>query len=155
MIESPQVVETEKRLTAVIRLKVPSVKIREFMGPGLQELRATVAAQGVEVTGPWFTHHFKRPGEFFDFEICVPVASAVRAEGRVVPGEWPAMKVLRTVYHGPYEGLGAGWGEFLAWISTSGHTPALDLWECYSVGPESGPDASAYRTELNQPLAAQ
>ncbi|MFI5309422.1 MAG: GyrI-like domain-containing protein, partial [Polyangiales bacterium] len=67
-------------------------------------------------------------------------------------GRLPAAKVARAVYVGPYEGLGAAWGELRAWVESNGHTCAKNLWECYVVGPESQPDANAYRTELNQPL---
>ena len=62
------------------------------------------------------------------------------------------MKVARTVYQGGYEGLGGAWGELMRWIEAQGHTAATDLWECYLAGPESGPDPSAWRTELNRPL---
>jgi effector-binding domain-containing protein len=60
--------------------------------------------------------------------------------------------VARVVYRGPYEGLGAAWGEFDAWIAANGHKPGTDLWECYVAGPESSPDPAAWRTELNRPL---
>ena len=62
------------------------------------------------------------------------------------------MRVVRTVYHGGYEGLGKAWGEFMDWISAQGLKTADDLWESYLVGPESGDDAAAYRTQLNRPL---
>ena len=68
------------------------------------------------------------------------------------PGTLPAVKVARTVYQGGYEGLGGAWGELMRWIEAQGHTAATDLWECYLAGPESGPDPSAWRTELNRPL---
>ena len=64
------------------------------------------------------------------------------------------MKVVRTVYHGAFEGLGAAWGEFGNWIAANGHTPAEDLWECYVAGPEASPDPAHWRTELNRPLIA-
>jgi effector-binding domain-containing protein len=88
----------------------------------------------------------------FDFEIGVPVATAIAPVGRVTPGELPAATVARTVYQGGFEGLGAAWGEFNAWITAEGHTPCPDLWECYVAGPESGPEPSSWRTELNRPL---
>ena len=59
---------------------------------------------------------------------------------------------MRTTYRGGYEGLGPAWGELDAWIRTNGHQPAEDLWEVYAVGPESGPDSTQWRTELNRPL---
>jgi effector-binding domain-containing protein len=76
----------------------------------------------------------------------------VTATDRVKPGQLPAATVARTVYHGPYEGLAAGWSEIMAWIEAQGHTPGADFWEIYAAGPETGPDASKYRTELNRPL---
>jgi effector-binding domain-containing protein len=78
----------------------------------------------------------------------------VVAVGRVLAGELSAIKVARTVYHGLYEGLGAAWGEFNAWIAANGHDPRPDLYECCMAGPESNPNPANWRTELNQPLIA-
>ena len=152
MIEPPQIVETAAQLTAVIHLTVPRQEIQNVMGPGLGELMSVLAGQGIVPTGPWFTHHLRMDPGVFDFEICVPVTAPVAAAGRVKPGQRPAMTVARTVYHGPYEGLGAAWGEFDAWIAANGHTPAPDLLECYVAGPESSPDPAAWRTEFSRPL---
>ncbi len=153
MIDSPEITETDVQLTAVLRLTVPRAEIQNVMGPGLGELMDAVAAQGIARAGPWFTHHLKMPSDIFDFEIGVPVAEPVSGAGRVQPGRMPAMRVARTVYHGAYEGLGAAWGEFDAWIATRGLTTGADLWERYLVGPQSDPDPAAWRTELNRPLA--
>jgi effector-binding domain-containing protein len=90
--------------------------------------------------------------KIFDFEIGVPVSSPVTASGRVQPGQLPAAKVARTIYHGSYEGLGPAWGEFDAWINAQGLSPAPNLWECYVSGPESSADPSTWQTELNRPL---
>jgi effector-binding domain-containing protein len=89
-----------------------------------------------------------------DFEIGVPVTAPVAAAGRVEAGRLPAATVARTVYHGPYEGLGPAWAEFGAWIAAEGHTPGPDLWECYIAGPESNPDPATWRTQLNRPLTS-
>jgi effector-binding domain-containing protein len=86
------------------------------------------------------------------FEIGVSVAAPITAAGRVQPSEWPAMTAARTVYRGPYEGLGPAWGEFDAWIASEGRSPAPDLWERYVAGPETNPDPSAWATELSRPL---
>ena len=64
----------------------------------------------------------------------------------------PAVRVVRTIYRGPYEGLGAAWGEFDAWITGSGFVVVEELWEYYAKGPESGPDTSKWETELVRPL---
>jgi effector-binding domain-containing protein len=152
MSAKPQILHTQAQQTAVIHLTIPREKIREVMGPGIQELRSALAAQGVVPTGPWFNHHLKMDPDSFDFEISLPVAAPIVAVGRVRPGELPAATVARTVYRGPYEGLGDAWSEFTDWIVAAGHVPAPNLWECYVVGPESGPDPATWRTELNRPL---
>jgi effector-binding domain-containing protein len=154
MLEKPNVTQTAAQLTAAIALTIPRGEIRRVMGPGISEVMATLVAQGIAPAGPWLTYHRRMDPKVFDFEIAVPVAKEVAESGRVRPGTLPAAKVARAVYVGGYEGLGAAWGELDAWIAANGHQPRGDLWECYVAGPESGPDSSKWRTELNRPLRA-
>jgi len=153
MIDTPQMVQTTVVATAIIRLAIPREQIRTVMGPGLGELMAALRDQGIAAAGPWFTHHLRRDPATFDFEICVPVTRPVAPVGRVTPGQLPTAKVARTVYHGPYEALGAAWMEFDAWIAAQGRRPAPDLWEVYLTDPQANPDPTTWRTELNRPLA--
>jgi effector-binding domain-containing protein len=152
MLDNPYITRSDTQLTAVIHLTIPRDEIKNVMGPGIAEIMATLAAQGVNPAGPWFTHFFRMDPSMFDLEISVPVAAPVKAAGRVKPSQLTATKVARTIYHGSYEGLGAAWGEFDAWIKASGLKPCPDLWECYVAGPESSADPAAWRTELNRPL---
>ena len=152
MIDKPHVTQTAAQTTAVIRFTIPREEIQKVMGPAIEEVMATVAAQGLAHTGPWFSYHLRMDPKVFDFEVGVPVASPVSPAGRVEPSRLPAATVARTVYHGPYEGLGPAWGEFDGWIAAEGHTPGPNLWEFYVAGPESDPDPATWRTELNRPL---
>lgn len=153
MIETPQIAQSPAMQTAVIRLTVPRSEIQQVMGPGIGEVMATLAAQGIAPAGPWFTRHFRMDPAVFDFEISVPVTRPVAPAGRVRPSELPAARVARTVYHGPYEGLGEAWGEFKAWIAKAGLKEAPGLWERYLTDPGANPDPASWRTELDQPLA--
>lgn len=154
MLDTPTIAETAVQLTAIIPLTILRAEIRAVMGPGIGELMAAVAAQGLKPTGPWFTHHLRMDPDVFDFQIGVPVSAPVAAVGRMRPSQLPATKVARAVYQGPYEGLGDAWGAFEAWIAKTGLKAAPNLWECYVAGPESGSDPKAWRTELNRPLVA-
>ena len=98
MIDIPEITHTTARHTAVIHVIVPREEIQNVMGPTIREVFETIAAQGIAPAGPWFTHHLRRPTGTFDFEASVPVATPIAPAGRVQPGEWPAMKVVRTVY---------------------------------------------------------
>ena len=154
-IDTPYITETKALLTAVIHLQIPRSEIQHVMGPGISEVMAAVTAQGIGPVGRWFTHHLEMDPATFDFEICVPVNAPVTAVGRVVAGEVPVVRVARTIYHGPYDGLAAAWGEFGTWMAEHGHQRCADLYECYLAGPESSTDSADWRTELSQPLIGQ
>ncbi len=153
MLDAPQILEVPEQHVARVRLTVPRAEIRSVMGPGIGEVYAALQAQGITPAGPWLSYHLRMDPEVFDFAICVPVSSPVSATGRVTPGVLPAARVARTIYRGPYEGLGGAWGEFRAWIDGQGLEPRADLWECYLAGPESSDDPTLWSTQLNQPLA--
>jgi effector-binding domain-containing protein len=154
MLAAPQIIQTAAQEAAVIRLTIPRSEMRKVFGPAVGELMATLAAQGVEPVGAVFAHHLKLTPDTFDFELGVKVSSPATASGRVKPGQLPAAKVARTVYSGPYEGLPSAWDEFDRWMKANGHAQGENLWELYSVGPQSTPDSASWRTELNRPLAS-
>ncbi len=154
MIETPRIAKTSAQEVARIHLIIPREQVQAEMGPGIQEVIAVIAAQGVTPTGPWLTHHLRMDPGVFDFEICVPVSAPVSPSGRVEPGQLRAATVVRTVHRGSYAGLGAAWKDFGGWIAEHGLKKADDMWECYLVGPDSTPDPTDWRTELNQPLAS-
>lgn len=155
MIETPRILQTRAQHTAVIRLAVPCAQMQQVMGPGIEELFATVASQGIETTGAWFTRHFHLPDDTFDFEIGVPVATPVQRAGRVAPSRLPAQTVARTLYAGNYDGLPQAWGAFQAWLEKEGHATRLPVWESYVLDPSTNADPASWRTELNWPLAEQ
>ena len=155
MLDDPQIVRTEAKQTAVIHLKVPRAEIQYVMGPAMEEVMAALAAQGIEPVGPMFSNHYRLDPDYFDFEVGVPVEKPVSATGRVRAGRLPEGTVVRTVYRGGYEGLGAAWGELMAWIDAHGHETAPTFCESYAVGPESGGDPSTYQTELTRPLVVR
>jgi effector-binding domain-containing protein len=152
-IETPKLVKTETLTTAKIYQVIPASQIRQAMGQTVTELRSAIRKQGKTITGPWFVHHMKPPAENFDFEVCFPVSHPIEPMGRVQPGEWPEMNLIRTFYRGGYEGLPAAWAEFTKWVAAHKHAVTADIWERYISGPETGTDSSAWVTELNCPMA--
>ena len=153
MLDTPQFIQTDEQLTAVIHLTVPRAEISDVMGPAITEITSTIAAQGATITGPCFSYHQKRPTDIFDFEVGFPVSQPITAAGRVKMSKLPAVKVVQTIYQGGYEGLGAAWGEFCKWIEAKELNVQESLWECCLTDPESNPDPAKWRTELNRPLS--
>jgi effector-binding domain-containing protein len=153
MIDTPKIVQLTAQATAVVRLNIARDQIQHVMGPAMGEVMATLTEQGAAPAGAMFSHHFAMHSDVFDFEVGVPVAAPVKAQGRVVLAELPAGRVACTAYRGSYEGLGAAWGELMNWIDNEGLATQAGLWECYVSGPESSPDPAQWRTDLYKPLA--
>ncbi len=153
MLSTIEIVESVARPAAVIPFSIPRDAIQEVMGAAIAEVIEVALRQGIGPAGPVFSHHFRMEPDRFHFEVGVPVSGPVTPEGRVLAGELPgAARVLRTVYTGPYDGLGEAWGQFTGQIEADGHSTAPNLWECYLTNPEECPDPAAYETELNRPL---
>ncbi len=150
-IDTPEILTSEAIQVAKLYLNVPTAEIRQHMGDGLARVRAAIAAQGLTANGPWLTHHYKIPDDMFDYEICIPV-TGFKDDGDVKAGEIPSTRVARTVYHGDYAQLGAGWGEFLAWLKTQNLTGAGDFWEVYAIDPSGSANPADWQTQLNVPL---
>ena len=148
MIDPPEIVQTTPQLMAYVHLTVPREQIRQVMNPAMNEVLGVLVDQGIEPSGPWFTHHLVMDPEVFDFQVCFPVETPVKPVGRVQSGEWPAMTVARTIYKGSYAGLGNAWQEFGEWMGANGYQAAEDLFERYVSGPPR-----ELRTELSRPLA--
>jgi len=143
MIATPEIVQTNAEQAAVIHLTIPRAEMIKTFGTAVDELAAELTRQGVTPQGAVFAHHLITSTVTFDFELGIIVNRPVQVNGPVKPGELPAAKVARTIYGGPYEGLHLAWIEF---------RQAEDLWEVYSVGPETTPDPVNWRTELHRPL---
>lgn len=152
MIESPQITDTASQHTAVIHFRIARADMPKVMGPGVGELLAVLAEQGIVPAGPLFTHHARMEPGVFDFDLGFPVATPVTAQGRVQASQLLPTRVARSTYLGAYEGLSEAWDELMAWIGASGHKAGPDLWESYVSGPESGLDPGQWRTQLNRPL---
>lgn len=152
MLDTPTLQRSPEQIIAYMHFEVPRSEIQIVMGPALHELRRTAAAQEIAVVGPWFTRHLRMSPDFFDFEICLPVDRAIEPTKRVRAGRLAEANVVRSVYRGPYEGLGAAWAEVMSWIAANGLKPRADLWERYLSGLDDDPDPATFRTELNRPL---
>ena len=151
-IDAPRIVQSEAQELAVIHLEIPRSEIQQVMDPAIREVMSVVTSQGIGPTGPLCAYHVGLSKERFDFDVGFPVSAPVRPTGRVRPGRIPSVRVARTIYRGPYEGIFQAWRDFNTWVDTHRHKGASQLWERYLVGPESGPEASRWQTELNRPL---
>ena len=149
MISTPEVITTKEVITAAIPLVIPGRDMPKYMDPAIQEIIKTLTGQGIQISGPMFSYHHRRPSDTFDFEIGFPVSKAIKVEGRVINSKLPAVKVVRSVYTGPYEGLAQAWPALQKWVRENGHGENGKFWEAYLTNPDEVKDPKDYKTELN------
>jgi len=155
MITTPELITTTEVPTAVIHLTVPGRDMPKYMDPAIQEVLKTLSDQGLQPAGPMFSYHHRRPSDTFDFELGFPVSGPVKPAGRVVSSALPAVKVVRAVYQGPYEGLAEGWKALQKWVRDKGIAETGRFWERYLTNPMEVADPKDYRTELNWVVGEQ
>lgn len=151
-IERPHVGRLAAQQVVYVPVVTPRAEMGQAVQAALEEISEVFRAQQMAPAGPWFAHHHRRPTETFDFDVCFPVAGAVALGGRLHSASLPAMDVVRTAYHGPYEGLSSAWGEFIAWIEGQAYAVRKDFFEIYSIGPREAKEPEAWQTDLIFPL---
>jgi effector-binding domain-containing protein len=149
MITDPQIVDSPETATAAIRLLIPANEIAKHMDEAILELVEAILDQGVDFAGPMVSLHFRRPTTTFDCEIAFPIADPIEEVGRVMNSHLPSVKVVRTVYQGPYEGLVSAWGELQAWMAANDVAGTEMFMERYLTNPDVVEDPNLYQTELN------
>lgn len=153
MILSPQLATTPQGPVAFIHLEIAKHEIQHAMGPGIQEIFAAVKAQDLEVAGSWFTIHYRISPDAWDFDICVPLKTAVAPLGRVQSKLLEPAQAATASYVGPYENLHQAWPQLRQWMAEQKLERASWLCEVYETGPESGLPATQWKTQLYQPIA--
>ncbi len=154
MIEPPSIARRPAMRVAAVHLDIARTEMPRHFGGALAEIRAALAAQGIAAAGPIVTYHRSVTPDRFDVEVAVPTLTAVAAEGRVGPRDWPAATVAGTIYTGSLDGLHGAWGHFNAWLAAHNHATTGGVFETYLTDPKAEPDPAAYRTRLERVLAA-
>lgn len=149
------IVELEEVRVAAVRSIVAAEDVPDFMSDALGMVAHALREAGVAPAGPPFARYFAMSADGLDMAAGFPVAEPFLGAGVVHPGELPAGPAAVTTFVGPYDGLEAAWTALRQRIVELGGTPGDDPWEVYFIGPGSGIDEAAWRTELVWPLAPE
>ena len=152
-VERPHLGHFGGHEVVLVHVVTPRAEMGAAIHSALEEITAALKAQGVEPAGPWYAHHHRRPTETFDFDVCFPVKEPVALSGRLERAEVPEVEVVRTAYHGGYEGLAPAWQEFHTWVEDRKHEVREEFYEVYAVGPGQEPAAEGWHTELIIPCS--
>jgi effector-binding domain-containing protein len=143
--------------TLVVRGKVATSEIKEFLGRAYHLVAARADECGAHFTGPPFARYRALDAEFTEFEVEAgfPVVVQVPCRGEVEPSELPGGTAAATVHIGPYDAMQPAYEAMLRWIEARGWQPDGPAWEVYLSDPASEPDPAQWRTEIIQPYRSR
>lgn len=147
-IQDTEIIDFPGTPTAVVRaVDYPMADMPAFMDPAFGALGEAIAAGVIVPVGPAFSRHEVIPDETATFEVGFPISGTLPEPVRfgdieIVPSELPAGRIAIAKYHGGYDGLGDGWGQFLSWVDEQELEAGLPFWEAYDTEPtpEMNPD---------------
>ena len=120
---------------AVVRAHVPVDGIPHFLAGAFREVRAVMAAQGVQGAGAPFARYAMN-GRGFDVEAGLPTRVPVAPTGRVEAGELPGGPAIVVMHRGVDVDVASAVNGGREWLAANRWTAAGAPWEVYLDGPE-------------------
>jgi effector-binding domain-containing protein len=146
-----EIVTTERRPTAVVRIKAKMSELREAQQPSRARLAEVLPTLGVSQLEHSCTLWRPPVDGVLDMEPGVLVSGAFSPAGDVVPSELPAGRVAYFLLRGSFEGLPGAWKTLLDWCAAEKLPLAGINWEIY--GPSEGVEPDHIETALYALLA--
>ena len=139
--------------TLVIKSTVPSSDMSKAMGDLFGKLFGYLGSNNIQPAGPPFAVYYDYdPKGNTVFELGVPVASETKGTNEIVYKEFPAMKVISSLYVGPYEKVGPVYEYISKYIKDNGLQISGPTWEIYLTNPGQEPDPNKYQTAIYYPV---
>ena len=135
-----EIVTTERRPTAVVRIKAKMSELREAQQTSRARLAEVLPTLGVSQLEHSCTLWRPPVDGVLDMEPGVLVSGAFAAVDDVVPSELPAGRAAYFLLRGSFEGLPGAWKTLLDWCAAEKLTLAGVNWEIYGPWQDVEPD---------------
>jgi effector-binding domain-containing protein len=147
-MSSIRIIECRDQQTAAVRERVPMTELTEFFSRAFGETMAVLQSQGIRPVDAPFGKYYGRPTETVDVEAGFPVAKAITASGRVLPGVLPGGRAVEAIHVGPYDTMERTYSEIEEYFAKEHLEGGPVMWESYLSDPEAEPDAAKWRTKI-------
>ena len=145
------IVTVDRRLTAVVKAKVPFPEIPLAQRSARAVVDAALPSLEAGPLGRPLTRFATPAKDALDMEIGTIVGRSFAGRGEVVPSELPAGRAAHLQLKGPFDGMAAGWQTLFAWCQAEKLELAGINWEIYM--PWEGVDPARLETDLYTLLA--
>jgi effector-binding domain-containing protein len=135
-----KIVATERRPTAVVRVKARLSELREAQQTSRARLTEVLPTLGAAPLGHTCTLWRPPVDGLLDMEAGALVSGPFAAVDDVVPSELPAGRAAYFLLRGPLEGLPDAWKTLIDWCAAEKLALAGVNWEIYSPPENLEPD---------------
>ena len=131
-----EIKEIEAIKSLVIKAEVTMEEIGDAMGKNYGELFTYTGSNNIQPAGPSFAVYLSwDPEGKVVFESGVPVAQKESCNDNIVYKEFPAMKVVATLYKGAYEKMEPVYHEMMEYMKANKLESTNESWEIYLTDP--------------------
>jgi effector-binding domain-containing protein len=130
-----------------IKVTVPSKTITQKMGELYGKLFAYLGSNNLQAAGaPFAVYYSYDPKGNTEFEVGLPIGSAVNGNNEIKYKEYPAMKVLSALHIGSYESTAPVYEALIKYAKDNKLQTQPATWEVYLTDPSQEADTAKYRT---------
>lgn len=133
---------------------LPTFELEKLFDAAFAALVQAIGHAGLQIIGPAFLLHHRRPVETADVELGFPVNAPLPGpvplgtDDHAVPSELPGGRVAVRSHLGSYGRLPESWGSFIEDIGQSDHRMCFPFWEFYVSVPTPSADPRTLRTDM-------
>jgi effector-binding domain-containing protein len=135
-----EIVTTERRSTAVVRIKAQLTRLREAQQTSRARLSEVLPSLPVRPLGHTCTLWRPPVDGAMDMEPGILVSGPFPAVDDVVPSELPAGRAAYFLLRGSFEGLPGAWKTLFDWCAAEKLALAGINWEIYGPSEDVEPD---------------
>jgi effector-binding domain-containing protein len=134
---NPVIVQTERKMTAVVKAVAPFSKLPEVQRASRATLGTVVPSLDVGAIGRTCTRWTPPVDGALPMEIGTIVSKSFAPKGNVVPSDLPAGRAAHLAMKGSFENLPKAWDTLFAWCTAQGLAPAGINWEVYGASEDA------------------
>jgi len=148
-----EVKQIDAQKAVVIKVTVASSEIMNKMGELYGKLFSYLGTNNMQPSGaPFAVYYEYNPQGNVTFEAGMPVSATVKDNDDIKYKEYPAMKVVSTLYFGPYDKAGPTYEMIQKYIKDNKLQQTGATWEVYLTNPQEEQDQSKYKTMIYFPV---
>ena len=148
-----EVVDVSAQTALVLKAEVKSTEVGSKIGEMYGNLFTYINSNNLQMVGnPFAVYYSYDPQGNTSFEAACPVINGTKGNDSILYKEFPAMKVVCTIYQGTYESMEPVYIKLMDYMKINNLKSTGPSWEVYLTDPSTIKDPNENRTMIYFPV---